>query len=128
MEHCYAAGDEELLTFYRGIGEWLAIMRLLGGSDLHAENMIAHRGSPVLIDCETVFTPKIPPSPSGYGRAAHRAAQLISGTVLSVGLLPGRGIGLGWPGVDNSAVGMLPGLHPVQAQPASLLPNSDEPH
>src|ERR1051326_5743008 len=73
VPHRFAAGNEELLSFYRGIGHLLALMRLLSGSDLHAENVIAHGGSPVVVDCETLFTPKISPSPSGYGKAFDRA-------------------------------------------------------
>src|SRR5437868_6076648 len=99
VAHRFAAGNDELLSFYRGIGQLLALMRLLSGSDLHAENVIAQGGSPVVIDCETLFTPKIPPSPSGYGGAFDRAGELIARTVLSIGLLPGRGMGLGWYGV-----------------------------
>jgi type 2 lantibiotic biosynthesis protein LanM len=116
VTHRFAAGNEELISFYRGIGHLLALMRLLSGSDLHAENVIAQGGSPVVVDCETLFTPKIPPSPSGYGEAFDRACKLIARTVLSIGLLPGRGMGLGWRGVDFSAVGMLPGQQPMQQQ------------
>src|SRR6202521_4147686 len=126
IEHRYASGTEELRDFYRGIGHWLALMRLLGGRDLHAENLIAHGGSPVVVDCETLFTPKIPPSPSDYGEAADRAAELVSGTVLNVGLLPSRGVALGWRGVDNSAVGMLPGEQPMMRQPGIIDAGSDE--
>ncbi|HEX3586242.1 MAG TPA: type 2 lanthipeptide synthetase LanM family protein [Candidatus Angelobacter sp.] len=126
VTHRFAAGNEELLSFYRGIGHLLALMRLLSGSDLHAENVIAHGGSPVVVDCETLFTPKIPPSPSGYGEAFDRAGELISRTVLSVGLLPGRGMGLGWRGVDLSAVGMLPGQQPMQQQQGIIDAGSDK--
>ena len=96
VTHRFAAGNEELLSFYRGIGHLLALMRLLSGSDLHAENVIAQGGSPVVVDCETLFTPKIPPSPSGYGVASDRAGELIARTVLSIGVLPGRGVSLGF--------------------------------
>jgi type 2 lantibiotic biosynthesis protein LanM len=126
IAHRYASGPEELRDFYRGIGHWLAIMRLLGGRDLHAENVIAHGRSPVVVDCETLFTPKIPPSPSGYGQARDRAAELVAGTVLNIGLLPGRGLGLGWRGVDNSAVGMLPGEQPMLLLPGIIKAGSDE--
>lgn len=34
VAHRFAAGNEELLSFYRGIGHLLALMRLLSGSDL----------------------------------------------------------------------------------------------
>lgn len=128
VPHRFATGNEELLSFYRGIGHLLALMRLLSGSDLHAENVIAHGGNPVVIDCETLFTPKIPPSPSGYGEAFDRAGQLIARTVLSAGLLPGRGMGLGWRGVDLSAVGMLPGQQPMQRQQGILGAGTDQAH
>lgn len=128
VAHRFAAGNEELLSFYRGIGHLLALMRLLSGSDLHAENVIAHGGTPAVVDCETLFTPKIPPPPSGYGGAFDRAGELIARTVLSVGLLPGRGNGLGWRGVDPSALGMLPGQQPMQQQQGILGAGSDKAH
>jgi type 2 lantibiotic biosynthesis protein LanM len=128
VAHRFAAGNEELLSFYRGIGQLLALMRLLSGSDLHAENVIAHGGSPVVVDCETLFTPKIPPPPSGYGMAFDRAGELIARTVLSAGLLPGRGMALGFRGVDLSAVGMLPGQQPMQQQLGILEAGSDKAH
>jgi type 2 lantibiotic biosynthesis protein LanM len=128
VTHRFAAGNEELVSFYRGIGHLLALMRLLSGSDLHAENVIAHGGSPVVVDCETLFTPKIPPAPSGYGGAFDRAGELIARTVLSVGLLPGRVMSLGWRGVDLSAVGMLPGEQPKQRQQGILDAGTDKAH
>ncbi len=125
VNHCFAGGNEELLSFYRGIGHLLALMRLLSGSDLHAENLIAQGGNPVVVDCETLFTPKVSPSSSGYGAAFDRAGELIARTVLGIGLLPGRGVGLGWRGVDSSAVGMLPGQQPIQQQPGIVGAGSD---
>src|SRR5579871_3008260 len=59
VTHRFAAGNDELISFYRGIGHLLALMRVLRGSDLHAENVIAQGSSPVVVDCETLFTPKI---------------------------------------------------------------------
>lgn len=126
IEHSYAADRAELASFYAGIGQWLAVMRLLGGTDMHAENLIAHRGSPVVVDCETLFTPDIPPRPAGFGDASDRAEKLISGTVLASGLLPGRGQGLGWRGIDTSAVGSLPGQQPMMMAPDIVGAGTDE--
>jgi type 2 lantibiotic biosynthesis protein LanM len=128
VNHRYADSKEELASFYRGVGQCLALMRLLGGTDLHAENVIAQGGTPVLVDCETLFTPRIPPSPSGFGGGLDRAAELLGQTVLSVGLLPGRGVGLGWRGVDASAVGMLPEEQPMQMRQGILDAGSDKAH
>ncbi|HEV2346769.1 MAG TPA: type 2 lanthipeptide synthetase LanM family protein [Actinocrinis sp.] len=119
-EHRYCEDDAQLARFYRGIGHWLALMQLLGGSDLHAENVIANGPVPVVVDCETLFTPVLPPPPSGLGLAVDRAAALVEGTVLRTGILPNRGIALGWRGVDSSAVGSLPGQQPVAERPVLL--------
>ncbi|MET4728089.1 type 2 lantibiotic biosynthesis protein LanM [Lysobacter enzymogenes] len=125
VAHRHARDEDELRSFYLGIGHWLAVMRLLGGTDLHAENLIAHGGHPVVIDCETLFTPKLPAAPSGLGDAHDRAVDLVSGTVLNIGLLPTRGGSLGWRGVDNSAAGMLPGQQPMLSLPGIVDAGSD---
>jgi type 2 lantibiotic biosynthesis protein LanM len=126
VEHVYASDRTELALFYAGIGQWLAVMRLLGGTDIHAENLIAHRGSPVVVDCETLFTPDVAPAPTGLGEAADLAERLVAGTVLASGLLPGRGQGLGWRGIDTSAAGSLPGQQPMVMAPDIIGVGTDE--
>ena len=111
--HVFAADRQELRSFYQGLGQWLAVMRLLGGTDLHAENLIAHGSHPVIVDCETLFTPKVRPFATGLGEAVDEAMRLVGGTVLATGLLPNRGEGLGWRGVDASGIGALPREQPV---------------
>jgi type 2 lantibiotic biosynthesis protein LanM len=126
IRHRYCSGEEELRLFYQGIGHWLAIMRLVGGSDLHAENVIACGPVPVVVDCETLFTPHAAATPSGYGQAHDRSALLIAGSALRTGLLPGRGEALGWRGVDSSAVGALPGQQPYVSAPVIVGAGTDE--
>lgn len=128
VEHRYASNASELASFYRGLGQWLALMRLVAGSDLHSENVIACGPHPVVVDCETLFTPHIAPTPSGLGEASDVAAGLVAGSVLSIGLLPGRGMGLGWRGVDNSAAGSLPGQQPKSALPDLMSAGTDTAH
>ncbi len=125
VAHRHCAGESELAAFYRGIGHWLAVMRLVGGVDLHAENLIACGPTPVVVDCETLFMPILPGIVSGDGQAVDDATDLIDATVLRTGLLPGRGIVLGWRGVDNSAVGALPGQQPVWDLPAIVDAGTD---
>lgn len=124
-EHRYCADDTELAAFYRGMGYWLAVMRLLSGNDLHMENVIACGPVPVVVDCETLFGPVLPARPSGYGQAADAAAALVDATVLRTGLLPGRGIGLGWRRVDPSGAGALPGQQPTIEQPVVVGAGTD---
>ena len=126
IAHRYANGPAELASFYRGVGGWLALMRLLAGTDIHQENLIARGGEAVVVDCETLFTPEIRPYAAGFGDASDKAERLINGTVLATGLLPGRGQGLGWRGVDTSAAGSLPGQQPVVELPTILGAGTDE--
>ncbi|MCK2218785.1 type 2 lanthipeptide synthetase LanM family protein [Actinomadura sp. ATCC 31491] len=126
VAHRYCAGEEELRAFYRNLGHWLAVMRLIGGSDLHAENVIACGPVPTVVDCETLFTPQPPMPDSAYGLAVDRASRLVGGSVLGTGLLPGRGLALGWRGVDMSAIGALPGQQPAPKLPVILDAGTDE--
>lgn len=124
--HRYAPTAEEVRDFYRGIGHWIAIMRLLGASDLHAENLIAHAATPFVIDCETLFTPPASRVTTVFGDALDCAMELSSGSVLNLGLLPGRGMGLGWRGVDTSGVGMLNDQQPTLTEPGIVAAGTDE--
>ncbi|HEX6686988.1 MAG TPA: type 2 lanthipeptide synthetase LanM family protein [Candidatus Limnocylindrales bacterium] len=128
VRHRHCADDEELQDFYLGTGKWLALMRILGGVDLHAENLIACGPVPVIVDCETLFTPIPPGRASGLGEATDRAAELVEGTVLRTGLLPGRGVALGWRGVDASGMGSLPGQQPGWDQPVIVGGGTDRAH
>ncbi|QSB17370.1 type 2 lantipeptide synthetase LanM family protein [Natronosporangium hydrolyticum] len=125
VAHRYCADQGELATFYRNLGHWLAVMRLLGGSDLHAENVIAAGPVPVVVDCETLFTPHFPTRPSGYGAATDLAADLLNDSVMRTGLLPGRGGGLGFRGIDPSAAGALPGQQATVSVPVIVDEGTD---
>lgn len=125
VAHRYCADAEQFRCFYRGIGHWLAVMRLVGGSDLHAENVIACGPVPVVVDCETLFTPQLPRKPSGFGLAFDDARDVVGATVLRTGLLPSRGVALGWRGIDSSAAGSLPGQQPRSQTPVILDAGTD---
>lgn len=128
VAHRFCADDTELTAFYRGCGHWLALMRLLGGTDLHSENVIASGPVPVVVDCETVISPASVPPPSGLGDAHDRAGELITASVLRVGLLPTRGTTLGWRGVDYSALGGIPGQQAQHREPTIIDAGLDTAH
>jgi type 2 lantibiotic biosynthesis protein LanM len=125
VSHRYCVDDAELSAFYRGIGHWLGVMRLLGGSDLHAENVIACGPAAVVVDCETLFTPQHPIPSSGHGHAYDLAHELVRATVLRTGMLPSRDTSLGWRGVDASAAGALPGEQPLAELPVIVDAGTD---
>ncbi|WP_031369976.1 type 2 lanthipeptide synthetase LanM family protein [Lysobacter antibioticus] len=112
VEHRYCDGDDELAGFYRNLGHWLAVMQLLGGTDIHQENLIAAGPVPVAIDVESLFAVEIEAPPSGRGHAFDLASELIRTSVLRTGIVPFRAPALGFGGVDISAAGALPGEQP----------------
>ncbi|MFI0805761.1 type 2 lanthipeptide synthetase LanM family protein [Streptomyces echinatus] len=117
VRHRYCADEAELASFYRNMGHWLAVLRFTGGTDMHAENMIADGPVPVIVDAETLFDAPAPFPPSGRGDAVDVAAAAIRRTVLRTGLLPVRGTGFALGGVDISGVGALPGQQPLIPNP-----------
>nr|WP_223184318.1 type 2 lanthipeptide synthetase LanM family protein [Streptomyces sp. CBMA152] len=117
VRHRYCAGDTELAAFYRNVGHWLAVLRFTGGTDMHAENMIAAGPVPVIVDAETLFDSPAPFPASGRGDAVDVAAAAIRRTVLRTGLLPVRGTGFALGGVDISGAGALPGQQPLIPNP-----------
>lgn len=64
VHHRYCAGEAELAAFYRNVGHWLAVLRFTGGTDMHAENMIAAGPVPVIVDAETLFDAPRPSRPA----------------------------------------------------------------
>ncbi len=112
VSHRYCENEDELRTFYRGLGHWLAILRLLGGTDIHMENLIAAGPVPVVIDVESLFVATPAAKPSGCGQAYDLAQSLIRNSVLRTGIVPFRTQGLGFDGVDLSAAGALPDQQP----------------
>ncbi|MBT2117393.1 type 2 lantipeptide synthetase LanM family protein [Dyella sp. LX-66] len=112
VEHRHCADQDELKTFYRNIGHWLAVLRLLGGTDVHHENLIACGPVPYVVDVESLFVPEPPPQATELGQAVDLADAMIRSSVLRTGLVPFRAPALGMDGVDISAIGALPGQQP----------------
>ena len=117
VAHRYCASDEELRCFYRSLGHWLAILRLLGGTDIHLENLVAAGPVPVVVDVESLFAIILNSPPSVYGHAYDLAQTMIYGSVLRTGIVPFRAPMLGYSGVDLSAAGALPGQQPQIRMP-----------
>jgi type 2 lantibiotic biosynthesis protein LanM len=120
VPHRYCDGDDELRGFYRRMGDWLGILRLVGGTDIHHENLIAVGPTPTVIDAESLFAllPKVPSSP--YGHAHELAQGLIRSSVLRTGIVPFRAPALGFDGVDVSAAGALPDQQPQLQVPVII--------
>ncbi|MFY1697374.1 MULTISPECIES: type 2 lanthipeptide synthetase LanM family protein [unclassified Solwaraspora] len=104
VRHAPCVDADELSDFYRRAGSVLAVMLLLGGVDMHMENVIAAGSSFTPIDLETVL------QCGELGRSAEdaygRALDVLNRSVLAVGILPARAFGgRQRHSVDVSAIG-----------------------
>ena len=81
------SSTEELKTYYLRAGYLLGILYVINGSDYHAQNLIAHGNTPVLIDHETVIQPKISTRFDEYFTQFNKE---LKDTVLNTFLLPNK--------------------------------------
>ena len=79
--------------YYRRAGSLLCLCHVLGATDMHRENLIAHADMPVLIDLEALLQPR--PAGLGYAprNATDQSSQLLllarlRESVISTGLVP----------------------------------------
>lgn len=77
---------EEIDRYFFRQGAQIALAYVLGGTDLHFENVVAHGEYPVLVDLETLFqTPLHPKDDAGATAAAWHALRM---SVMGTQLLP----------------------------------------
>jgi len=92
---CESATEQQV--FFFRLGHLQALLYLLGATDCHRDNFIAHGAEPVLVDLETLLHPPPPNDPM---------PAVLRNSVLSVEILPCRYIGAGnqqiyFPGFDG---------------------------
>ncbi|WP_449476925.1 type 2 lanthipeptide synthetase LanM family protein [Streptomyces abikoensis] len=102
----FAGSPEE---YFAHIGRLAGILYLLKATDIHYENVITGAAGPVVIDTETLLTPRLRRTPADGDRsAAHEAATAIVESVAGIGILPmvvkssdsDRGLDIGAIGYD----------------------------
>lgn len=59
IEHIECKNEKNVKDFYYKTGRLLCLLHTLNGNDMHNENIIAHKDTPVLIDLETLMHPDI---------------------------------------------------------------------
>lgn len=100
VSHTACGETAEVERFYFRMGNLLALLYILEGTDFHYENVIAVGEYPVLIDLESFFHP----------HAGGEANAALDTSVLKAGMLPNR----------LAAVGHMPeisGLSDAEGQP-----------
>lgn len=99
--------------FYRRAGQLLCLLHLLGATDCHQENLVAHGEYPVLIDLETLVHPEIKPflDSTVTGQVDFIAHQQLQRSVFRVGMLPR------WEVIADGGAYDISGLGGVGDQP-----------
>lgn len=95
----------QITKFYERQGAWLALLYVLGTTDLHLENLVACGEHPVVIDLETLFHPET--SAKEVESADDLVAEKLCDSVISVGLLP-TPVRVGERSMDTSGIGAKP--------------------
>jgi type 2 lantibiotic biosynthesis protein LanM len=102
----FAGAAEE---YFAHIGRLAGILYLLKATDIHYENVVTCADGPVVVDTETLLTPRPSVTPADGDRsAAHEAATVIRESVAGIGILPmvvksgdsDRGMDIGAIGYD----------------------------
>ena len=103
------------------LGALTGVLHLLGATDIHFENVVTDEsGRPVLVDAETLLTPRAPRRASYDDGAASTAARaLVERSVLGIGTLP---LVVSVPGREARLdIGVAGAMTPGQAQPFASL-------
>ena len=86
IEKRRAEGAEEARLFWYRLGGAAAVMKILGSTDMHIENLICSDGKPYVIDLETVISPEL--SNEAYQMLHPELWRLKSTSPYLSGLLP----------------------------------------
>lgn len=93
--------EAELRSYFRRLGQWLAILYAVAADDIHFENVVADGQYPIIVDLECIAAPKLATRGSEY-----RVAPLLTDNVLALGIVPVRFGGRpGRAGIDFSVLG-----------------------
>ncbi|SOD62273.1 type 2 lantibiotic biosynthesis protein LanM [Streptomyces zhaozhouensis] len=106
------AHEAEVAAFYARTGAQLALLQAVRAVDIHAENVIAAGGHPVVVDVETLFHPSAPPLTDG---GPDPAADALAESAHRTAVLPQPLLGEAGA-IDSSAVG----AHAGQLTPGHL--------
>ena len=119
IAHNYCSTPRELKDFYERFGKLLALVYVLCGTDIHHENLIADRDTPVPIDMETLFQPRWAARDSV---ANIPLIRILSESVFTTCMLPSV---LSEKEIDHSALGGTPGQPRRYTEPTLVNTGTD---
>jgi type 2 lantibiotic biosynthesis protein LanM len=92
IDHTGCTDQESFWQFFRRAGAWLALFHCFAATDMHQENIIATGDHPVPIDLEMILQGvERDAVQAPEEQAAAAAGEMLSQSVMMVGLLPAYG-------------------------------------
>lgn len=90
VDHVECRSVDEVSEFFRRAGATLCLLRILGATDIHFENVIAAGQDPTVVDLETLFQPTLidPDERDDTRRSYAFARDRLRRSVLASGFLP----------------------------------------
>lgn len=125
VEHAPCSNRDSVARFYFGAGMLLCVLHLLGATDCHYENLVAHGEHPVLIDAETILQPRMRDAAEDgvTGTEGERSWD----TVVRTGLLPQWDFSAdGRLAIDSSGLGSFGWLQGQEMMPLWKHVNTDD--
>lgn len=86
IDHAHCQGIDGVERFHARAGMLLCVLHLLGATDCHYENLVAHGEHPVLLDAETILQPQL--LQPRLAASAPDDGERAWDTVVRTGLLP----------------------------------------
>lgn len=106
IAHTSCATPRQVEAYFRRAGMLLCMLHVLGGSDVHAGNVIACGEHPVVVDLDGLLQPRNPAAwPTAELGAPQRAQDLLERSVLCTQFLPFWRLGADQTPFDDSALG-----------------------
>ncbi|MFD0773813.1 type 2 lanthipeptide synthetase LanM, partial [Streptomonospora algeriensis] len=110
-EYITADGHPEPERYFTLVGRLLGVLHLVKATDIHFENVVTSTRGPVVVDAETLFTPRRSAALGGQDEtgAWGRALGILMDSVAGIGVLPmvmksdpaDRGLDVGVIGYDQ---------------------------
>lgn len=101
VPHNPAESEADIHLFFQRCGALIFLAYLFGSNDLHYENIIACKDTPVLVDCETLMT--------GIAENGQSSMQSLASSVLKSHLLPNWSMIDGKPMLVSGLASNVPG-------------------
>ncbi|MFE3460967.1 type 2 lanthipeptide synthetase LanM [Nocardiopsis aegyptia] len=120
VEYVRAGEPRSGAGYFVQIGQLLGILYLVKAIDIHFENVVTCAGGPVVVDTETLLTPRLLTPEADTDRSAMAEANsVLRESVTGIGVLPFT-MGKGRPGEPGMDVGVI-GYDPGQEAPYKYL-------